>query len=438
MEYDVVIVGGGITGTSLLYSLSRFTDIKNILLIEKYSDFAMLNSNARSNSQTLHFGDVETNYTVEKAIKTKKASEYILNYIRNSTEKDEKIIQKCQKMVLGVGDEEVKMLEETYQNIKNVFPGLKKIGKEELKKIEPNVINGRNPGEKILALLSDNGYMVNFGMLSSSFAKKARLNNKNIEIKFDTAVKKAKIENGLYKLETNKGNISSKFVVFAAGTYSLYFAKMFGYDQNLSILNIGGGFYYSKRFLNGKVYRVQHGHIPFAAIHADPDITNPDITRYGPTVTLSLTLERGHIKTFPDYIRTFNIDISTLISLKRILLDRDIRRIIQNNAVYSIPVIGKYQFLKKEAKIIIPKLSYGDLHINNNTGGIRPQIIDENKKFITMGEAKLQKEGLIFNITPSPGASSCLGNALEDVIYITKYLGKNFDINKFNKELGGG
>ena len=31
-----------------------------------------------------------------------------------------------------------------------------------------------------------------------------------------------------------------------------------------------------------------------------------------------------------------------------------------------------------------------------------------------MGEAKLSGEKIIFNITPSPGASTCLGNAYAD------------------------
>jgi hypothetical protein len=39
---------------------------------------------------------------------------------------------------------------------------------------------------------------------------------------------------------------------------------------------------------------VQKGGIPFAAIHGDPDITDPNINRFGPTVTLPLELERRH------------------------------------------------------------------------------------------------------------------------------------------------
>ncbi len=65
---DVAIIGGGISGTALLYLLARYTDIGHIALLEKYPAVAQINSHGRNNSQTLHCGDIETNYTLEKAL----------------------------------------------------------------------------------------------------------------------------------------------------------------------------------------------------------------------------------------------------------------------------------------------------------------------------------------------------------------------------------
>ncbi len=42
--YDVAIVGGGISGTALLYSLSNYTNINSIVLIEKNQEVALVNS----------------------------------------------------------------------------------------------------------------------------------------------------------------------------------------------------------------------------------------------------------------------------------------------------------------------------------------------------------------------------------------------------------
>jgi len=48
--FDVVIVGGGISGCALTYLLSKYTDVKSIAVLEKYDSLAPLNSNARSNT----------------------------------------------------------------------------------------------------------------------------------------------------------------------------------------------------------------------------------------------------------------------------------------------------------------------------------------------------------------------------------------------------
>ena len=82
-EYDVLIVGGGVVGTALLYTLSKYTDIKKIGLIEKYNDFGLVNSASHNNSQTLHFGDIETNYTIEKATSVKRMADMVMKYLES-------------------------------------------------------------------------------------------------------------------------------------------------------------------------------------------------------------------------------------------------------------------------------------------------------------------------------------------------------------------
>ena len=53
-----------------------------------------------------------------------------------------------------------------------------------------------------------------------------------------------------------------------------------------------------------------------------------------------------------------------------------------------------------------------------------------------LGEAKLNPgNGLIFNMTPSPGATSCLGNAEKDLDIIVGFLGVTADKERLNKDL---
>lgn len=72
MMYKVIIIGGGVNGTALLCALSRYTDVKSTTLIEKCPDQGLVNSSPAMNSQTLHFGNIETNYTYEKVKKVKR------------------------------------------------------------------------------------------------------------------------------------------------------------------------------------------------------------------------------------------------------------------------------------------------------------------------------------------------------------------------------
>ena len=46
-------------------------------MLEKYEALATLNTRGTSNSQTIHVGDIETNYTLEKAKITKRTAKMI-------------------------------------------------------------------------------------------------------------------------------------------------------------------------------------------------------------------------------------------------------------------------------------------------------------------------------------------------------------------------
>src|SRR5665648_338474 len=159
-KYDVLIIGGGVVGTALLYTLSKYTDIKNIGLIEKYSDFGLVNSASTKNSQTLHFGDIETNYSFEKAKSVKRMADMVKKYLENEKQSDNdlKVFSKYSKMVLAVGKDQVHELNERFQTFSQLFPNLRIIEKDEIGKIEPRIVEGRDPDQEILALVTQDGY----------------------------------------------------------------------------------------------------------------------------------------------------------------------------------------------------------------------------------------------------------------------------------------
>jgi malate dehydrogenase (quinone) len=437
-KYDVLIVGGGVVGTALLYTLCKYTDIKNVCLIEKYSDLGLVNSAAIKNSQTLHFGDIETNYTFEKAKNVKRMADMVMKYLESEklTNFDPKLFSKFSKMVLAVGKNQSEDLAKRFLTFSQLFPNLRVINRDEIGKMEPRIVEGRHPEEEILALVTEDGYTVDFKRLCHSFVDNAKKENPDIRISFDTRLLKILKNENHYSVKTNKGEINATSIVIAAGGHSLMIAKSLGYGKNLSILSMAGSFYTGPKVLNGKVYTIQVPKLPFAAIHGDPDVHNEKITRFGPTAKPIFLLERYNRSTFFEYWKTFGLGIGPVISLLKIIFDKVLFSYIFINFLYDIPIIGRRLFIKQVRKIV-PRMKLSELKYAKRFGGTRPQIVNNTTRKLELGEAKLTGDKIIFNITPSPGASTCLGNAYADTAKIIEFLDNKFIFDKeaFERDL---
>lgn len=431
-KYNVAIIGGGVTGAAILYVLSNYTNINSIALIEKEWELGQVASHYKNNSQTLHFGDIETNYTLEKAKRVKEAAEILVVYLERF---GRNIFRKTKKMVLAVGEEEAEQLEKRYKEFKPLFPKIKKISHDEIELIEPKITEGRRPEEKLLAILTDDGYIVNYQKLSESFIEESLKSGKKISVIKNTEARSVLKSEYCYIIKTPKAAFESKIVAICAGPYSLIFAKNLGYGKNFGILPVAGSFYTTKNVFNNKVYTVQNPELPFAAVHGDPDINNPDETRFGPTAKVLPLLERYKYRTFFDFLKISAWNIKGIIVLFKIITDKTIFIYIIKNLLYDLPVIGKWFFLQTARKIV-PSLKFFDLIYGKRLGGIRPQLVNVQTGKMEMGEAKITGDKIIFNITPSPGASVCLKNAEQDAIKIIKFLGApfKFEIGRWCKD----
>jgi len=433
-QYDVVIIGGGISGTALLFLLSRYTDLKRIALIEKLPEIAALNSHGRNNSQTLHCGDIETNYTLDKALQVKSSAAMLVNYAQQFTQTDS-LLYKYPKMVLGVGKEECQILRERFNEFSPHYPSMQLMSAADIEKIEPNVIQGRE--EEVVALGIINEYTaVNFQKLAESFVKQATSNNNSLtEVKLNTRVSSIKQVNDHYKVTTSSETLKSRFVVVSSGAHSLLFAQNMGYGKEFACLPVAGSFYYTPQKLNGKVYTVQNDNLPFAAIHGDPDILVDNKTRFGPTALILPVLERGNYSTFFDFFKSFSFDKGVFKTLGGLLKSSDVRNYIVKNMLFEVPGIRRRLFLK-DAKKIIPDLKLDEISFASGIGGIRPVMIDKKQAKLHLGEAKINPgNGIIFNMTPSPGATSCLYNAEQDLHSIVGQLKCQFNEEMLNNEL---
>jgi malate dehydrogenase (quinone) len=462
--YDVVIVGGGVCGTALLYSLSHYTNVGKIALIEKNAEVALVNSKQSSNSQTLHFGDIETNYSLEKATKVNRAATMVQRYLLKHDVAQE-IHTVYHKMVLAVGAQEAASLKQRYNTFKTLFPKLRIIGKAEITELEPHVMAGRPANEEVVALSTPDGYAVDYQKLSQSFVKGAiKATDKQIEVMLSCKVHSIKEtaretaretddkkteEDGLYAIPKEgfaialstpnapPRTIFAKTVAVTSGAHSLLFAKALGYGQDYALLSAAGSFYFAPALLKGKVYMMQMEKLPFAAVHGDPEVHDASQTRFGPTAKVLPLLERHKYGTLIEYFKTAGLSLAALMSFFAILSDPTILGYIAINFIYDFPFIGKRLFIR-EVRKIIPAIKLSDLTFAKGYGGIRPQIVNLKSRKLEMGEAKILGKNILFNITPSPGASTCLKTAEDDTQRLVDFLGKAywFDRERFSEDFG--
>jgi malate dehydrogenase (quinone) len=437
--HQVAIIGGGVCGTALLYLLAEYSDVNDIVMIEKYDAVATVNSHGRNNSQTLHCGDIETNYTLDKASKVKAAAEMVVNYTATLDNRDH-VIFKYPKMVIGVGEVECRQLRERFTIFRDRFTSMQLLEKEDIARIEPSVVimhNGEYRPEPCVALaVLDEYSAVDFNKLAESFVTEANKNaDTKIQLKMNSHVEEIQHIDGVFHINTQDQKIKAKTVVVSAGGHSLLLAQQMGHGLEFSCLPVAGSFYFTPKVLNGKVYTVQNDKLPFAAVHGDPDVLIEGKTRFGPTALLLPLLERYNLSTFFEFLRVLKLDRHVLKVFWDLFKVSDIRNYIFKNFLFEVPGLRRWLFLK-DARKIVPSLQLKDISFAKGFGGVRPQLIDKKKAVLMLGEAKINPgNGIVFNMTPSPGATSCLENAELDMRLVVGFLGANIDEQKLQQVL---
>ena len=474
-QTDVLIVGGGVCGTALLFELARYTDLGHLTLVERYDQLAQVNSKASSNSQTIHCGDIETNYTLEKALKVKRTAEMIERYAALLSEPERnRCVFRTPKMVLAVGEPECGALRQRFELFSPHFPAMELLEKAEIAEWEPHV--ARLDGERADSPLRPEPLVaigirraataVDYEALSQSFAAQAldavAGSPRQVDLQLGSRVEAITPETAadgtttfLVEVRPHRpgarsqpGNpyaqaaaaprrIRARHVVVSAGAHSLLMAQNLGFGLEYSCLPVAGSFYFTPDLLRGKVYTVQNDKLPFAAIHGDPDVRSPGQTRFGPTALLLPMLERYRPASFFEFLKVLRLDLSVLLVFWQLFRIADIRNYILKNLLFEVPWLRRRLFLA-DARKIVPGLQLADLRFAEGFGGVRPQLIHKGEQRLMLGEARIAAmPGLAFNVTPSPGGTCCLGNAVTDLEAIVERLGCGFDRQLLEQELYG-
>ena len=202
---DIIIIGGGVCGCSLLYELSRYA--VSALLLEKENDVAC--GTSKANSAIVHAGyDPEPGTAMARLNVTGNA------FIEKLCADLDIMYKKVGSLVVGFDDTDRQTIEKLLEKgQKNGVPGLKIIAGEEIFKLEPNLSRDIK-----CALWAPSAGIVAPWELASAQAECAVQGGAKVEL--DCEVRAIDKTDGGFTVRTSKGDFSARYVVNAAGVDS--------------------------------------------------------------------------------------------------------------------------------------------------------------------------------------------------------------------------
>ena len=209
--YDVIIIGGGVSGAASARELSRYK--VRACVLEKEEDVCC--GTSKANSAIAHAGyDAEPGSLMAKL--NVRGNEMMAQLSKDL----DFPFQRIGSLVICLSEEEMPGLQKLYdKGIANGVKGLKILNREEVLEMEPNITDN-----VYAALYAPTAGIVCPFNLNIALAENAYTNG--IEFRFNTEVQNIRKIDGGYELCTNQGTFRTKYVVNAAGVYADKFHNM--------------------------------------------------------------------------------------------------------------------------------------------------------------------------------------------------------------------
>lgn len=203
--YDVAIIGCGIVGAAVAYELSRY-DLK-VVVLEKENDVSC--GTSRANSGIMHAG-----YDPKPGTLMAKLNVEGSHLVKGLAEEMGFSYEQCGSLVLAFSEEEEDTLRTLHdRGLQNGVEGMELWDAETLRDREPGV-----SGEAVAALYAPTAAIVIPWEVTLALAETAVCNG--AEVRLDSGVTDIqKIKDG-YLISTASGEVSTRFVVNAAGLFA--------------------------------------------------------------------------------------------------------------------------------------------------------------------------------------------------------------------------
>ena len=386
VDFDVIIVGGGIVGLATAYKLSlRYPQI-HIGVLEK--EQALASHQTGHNSGVIHSGI----YYKPGSAKAKTCAQGRRELVEFAQQYDIPFAI-CGKIIVATRRRELPILENIYQRgVKNNVEGIVKIDSDRIRQIEPDCSG-------IAGIHVPSTGIIDFVRVAQVLAELAQRQHEGNQVMTGQEVICFDRHDFYTRVVTRKGAFSTRYVINCAGLQSDRIARLDGVDAGMRIIPFRGDYYElsaeGAQKVRNLVYPVPDPAFPFLGVHFTRKTDGS--FECGPNAVFSFKRE-GYTKTAFDLRDT--MESLRFVGTWKLFLRHWRYGLNEYTRAFS-----KKLFLRQLQKLI-PTLGPGD--IRPGGAGIRAQAVGRDGRPIDDFVIEQGRNAIHVLNAPSPAATACL------------------------------
>jgi L-2-hydroxyglutarate oxidase LhgO len=393
------VVGGGINGLAVARQLLLDEPGASVTVFEK--EGAVAQHQSSHNSGVVHAGLYYEPGGL-KARLCRRGVELVRQYcLENAIPYDE-----CGKVVVALDEQELPRLDAIHKKaVANGVPGVRLVGKEELREIEPNCIG-------IRALHSPHTAIVSYGQVAQRIARE--IEERGGSIRLNAPVRRLIERGSSVHVELDSGEVDERqfdYAIACSGLQSDRLAQQSGDEATPRIVPFFGQYYVIdeafKSHVKGLIYPVPDPRFPFLGVHFTKRIDGQ--MTIGPNAFISLGRENYDGK------RLNLRDIADFLAYPGFwkFASRNLRATLR-----ELKTVASESVFVREAARYVPSLA--DVAVTPAVRGIRAQAMQSDGALVD--DFVIRRQGNVTHIrnAPSPGATSSLAIAeyiVRDVLH---------------------
>lgn len=277
-RYNVIIIGGGAVGLGVALEITQRFPRQKLLVVEKEDEVARHQSG--HNSGVIHSGVYYKPGSLKARLCVAGAAAMVEFCREHGIPHNV-----CGKVIVATSQEEVPRLEELRQRGEtNGLKGLRRIGPEELREIEPHASG-------LGALVVPSTGVTDYALVCEKYAELIAANGGTVLT--SAAVVGIRRSSAEITVETRKGAFTANALINCAGLYSDRIARLAGDDPGIMVVPFRGEYYdlipERASMVRALIYPVPDPRFPFLGVHFTRRITGR--VDAGPNAVLALARE---------------------------------------------------------------------------------------------------------------------------------------------------